>query len=677
LTNDNTGAPAACGGATTVTFTYTSSCAPLTTSCQATFTVPAPPVVSLTCPVNTTTSACLTQAQANTAFSAWLATASGSGGCNAVLTNNHTGAPTVCVGGSTTVTFTYTSSCAPFITTCQATFTVPAPSAVVLTCPVNTTTAACQSQASIDAAFAAWLATASASGGCSQGLTNNNTGAPDACGGATTVTFTYSSSCAPFTTSCQATFTVPPDETPPSITNASATPVALWPPNHQMKDVYIGYNATDCGAFTTSLSVTSNEAINGTGDGDVGPDWQIIDNHNVKLRAERAGNGNGRIYTITITATDACGNSSSRDVTVVVAHNITAPISGNSFRVGSTVNFSGVFWDKPGNRHTGKWLIDGSTSVNATITEPSGNQNGKSTGSYRFNTPGVYKLQMNITDQTGATSYANTNGDLEAIVVIYDPNGGYTYGGGWYQSEPGSVVSNPAATGKASYGFTVNYYKNATNPKGESQFEFKVGTFEFNALNFDYLAIQGARAQFRGTGKITGGQSGVAFIMTVIDGALDGSGVDKVRMKIYNKTTNAIYYDNQPGASDAVNPVTTVGTNSTVFIGGTGGNNVTAKTSSKVSAELIPEELTVEGLEIAVHPNPTSSNYTIVVNSSNKKDRIMLQVYDVSGRMVEARNNINAGSTFRLGEKYRPGSYFIRVIQGKKQREMKLIKVPD
>lgn len=207
LTNNNTGAPSACGGFTTVTFTYTSECAPTTTTCQATFTVTAPPSVVLTCPVNTTVASCQTQAGVDAQFAAWLATASGSGGCNGVLLNNSTGAPSAC-GGSTTVTFTYTSSCAPTTTTCQATFTVTAPSSVVLTCPVNTTVAACQTQADVDAAFTAWLATASGSGGCDGVLSNNNIGAPSAGGGSTTVTFTYTSSCAPMTTTCQATFTV-------------------------------------------------------------------------------------------------------------------------------------------------------------------------------------------------------------------------------------------------------------------------------------------------------------------------------------------------------------------------------------------------------------------------------------------------------------------------------------
>ncbi len=207
LTNNNTGAPSACGGSTTVTFTYTSTCLAPTTTCQATFTVAAPPTVVLTCPTNTTAAACQTQAAVNTAFAAWLATASANGGCNGVLTNNNTGAPSAC-GGSTTVTFTYTSTCAPLTTTCQATFTVATPPTVALTCPTNTTAAACQTQTAVNAAFATWLASASASGGCNGVLTNNNTGAPSACGGSTTVTFTYTSSCAPLTTTCQATFTV-------------------------------------------------------------------------------------------------------------------------------------------------------------------------------------------------------------------------------------------------------------------------------------------------------------------------------------------------------------------------------------------------------------------------------------------------------------------------------------
>jgi hypothetical protein len=39
-----------------------------------------------------------------------------------------------------------------------------------------------------------------------------------------------------------------------------------------------------------------------------------------KLRAERSGTGDGRIYTITYQATDACGNSSVVELYVTVPH---------------------------------------------------------------------------------------------------------------------------------------------------------------------------------------------------------------------------------------------------------------------------------------------------------------------------------------------------------------------
>lgn len=170
--------------------------------------VGAPPVV-LTCPVNTTVASCQTQAQVNASFTAWLATASGTGGCNGVLTNNNTGAPPAC-GGSRTVTFTYTSDCDP-TETCQATFNVSPSPQVAINCPGNMTVSHCMTQAQVNAAYSAWLASATAVGGCNGALTNNSPGAPLICSPTAVVrnvTFTYISSCPPNSTSCSATFTL-------------------------------------------------------------------------------------------------------------------------------------------------------------------------------------------------------------------------------------------------------------------------------------------------------------------------------------------------------------------------------------------------------------------------------------------------------------------------------------
>jgi uncharacterized delta-60 repeat protein len=112
---------------------------------------------------------------------------------------------------------------------------------------------------------------------------------------------------------------------PPVIAGATASPGSLWPPNHKMTDVLVSYTVTDdrdpAAAVRCSLTVSSNEPVNGTGDGDTAPDWQIVDSHHVRLRAERAGSGNGRIYTITITCQDTAGATSQERVMVKVPKN--------------------------------------------------------------------------------------------------------------------------------------------------------------------------------------------------------------------------------------------------------------------------------------------------------------------------------------------------------------------
>lgn len=114
------------------------------------------------------------------------------------------------------------------------------------------------------------------------------------------------------------------DTLAPVIENISASTTSLWPPNHKMKNVTINYTDLDnCSPpqnVTTVLTVTSNEAVNGNGDGNTSPDWIVLDDHHVMLRAERSGNNNGRIYTIFITATDDCGNTSIDSTHVTVQH---------------------------------------------------------------------------------------------------------------------------------------------------------------------------------------------------------------------------------------------------------------------------------------------------------------------------------------------------------------------
>lgn len=113
------------------------------------------------------------------------------------------------------------------------------------------------------------------------------------------------------------------DTQPPTITGGSVDTPVVWPPSHAMMPVSVSYGSSDNCADSCQLSVTSDQPIDGLGDGDSSPDWQVVDAHTVLLRAERAGNIKaGRTYSITIRCTDSSGNTSEKQVTVRVPHSL-------------------------------------------------------------------------------------------------------------------------------------------------------------------------------------------------------------------------------------------------------------------------------------------------------------------------------------------------------------------
>lgn len=115
------------------------------------------------------------------------------------------------------------------------------------------------------------------------------------------------------------------ETTAPIINNLTASPNLLPKPNHKMVPVTVTVAVTDnCDPSVAQScyidSVVSNEPISGTGEGDTEPDWEITGSLTVNLRAERAGSGTGRIYTVFVRCTDNAGNSSGTATQVMVPH---------------------------------------------------------------------------------------------------------------------------------------------------------------------------------------------------------------------------------------------------------------------------------------------------------------------------------------------------------------------
>jgi hypothetical protein len=130
--------------------------------------------------------------------------------------------------------------------------------------------------------------------------------------GETLITFTATDTSGNSATATQKVTVI--DDTPPVISNGSANPATVWPPNRDTVDVTVNYDVTDnCAVRDTNISVSSNDPAS------EGTDWEILDSHHLRLRAQRLTHGGDRIYTITITASDIHGNVTNQNVTVRVA----------------------------------------------------------------------------------------------------------------------------------------------------------------------------------------------------------------------------------------------------------------------------------------------------------------------------------------------------------------------
>lgn len=111
--------------------------------------------------------------------------------------------------------------------------------------------------------------------------------------------------------------------TPPDCSNAIAVPSTVWPPNHKLVDMTLE-GVTDAESDPLALTFTGifqDEPTNAQGDGNQCPDATGVGTSTAKVRAERSGNGNGRVYHLRFTADDGRGGTCQGEVEVCVPKN--------------------------------------------------------------------------------------------------------------------------------------------------------------------------------------------------------------------------------------------------------------------------------------------------------------------------------------------------------------------
>ena len=266
-------------------------------------------------------------------------------------------------------------------------------------------------------------------------------------------------------------------------------------------------------------------------------------------------------FTATLTVTDAKGASASTTVTVTVANvaptvtSLTAPADPIQLvSQTASVSLGLTFVDHAGSADTYSARVDcgnGTISSSANVTSPTA-------ATCTYSEAGVYTVRATVSDEDSGTSAE----EAYRYVVVYDPTGGFVTGGGWIDSPTGACRLTTVcedATGKASLGFVSKYHKGATTPSGKTEFQFNAGNLTFQSTVYNWLVVAGARAQYKGDGTINGGGD-YGFLLTAIDGALDQSDSrDRFRIKIWDKTTGAIVYDNRMGEGEDSGAATALG----------------------------------------------------------------------------------------------------------------------
>ena len=108
----------------------------------------------------------------------------------------------------------------------------------------------------------------------------------------------------------------------PVCTAASTGLGDLWPPNHKYVAGQIsGVTDADGDPVTLTITgITQDEPVDGAADGNTSPDATIGAAGAFQVRAERSGQGDGRVYVVAFTATDGQGGECSGALAVGVPH---------------------------------------------------------------------------------------------------------------------------------------------------------------------------------------------------------------------------------------------------------------------------------------------------------------------------------------------------------------------
>lgn len=95
---------------------------------------------------------------------------------------------------------------------------------------------------------------------------------------------------------------------------------------------------------------------------------------------------------------------------------------------------------------------------------------------------------------------------------------------------------------------------------------------------------------------------------------------------------------------------------------------------NETTSYLEKQKTTAPGFDVKVYNNPAATQFIIQVTTEST-ERMVMQVSDAQGRIIEQRSNMAPSGIIAVGAGYLPGIYFVQVLQGNHHKQIKLVKL--
>ena len=199
---------------------------------------------------------------------------------------------------------------------------------------------------------------------------------------------------------------------------------------------------------------------------------------------------------------------------------------------------------------------DGSPNAAPGVTEASGNGSVNGT-SHTYTATGLYTAVLTVTDNHGGVAQSSYQ-----YVVVVNPTGGSEIGMGSFASPLGAYTRNTTLSGSVTLTqLNAKYAADKTMNLGTNAFRisYSPASMSLTSTKMIWLVKTTSKSWLKGEGTLVTGSTPetVNYLLSVVDST---SVADKVRVKIWNKATGIVIYDNQPGSPDNADATQAVAT---------------------------------------------------------------------------------------------------------------------